>query len=105
MACVDSLSTTYQFSSWTPEFGKLSQVNIARMKKIRKGMIAFMQSNRSKVTKRPFEKRPFNKSALAELSVAHTRPNITMIHGFFNSAAAEAGLGFGVSGNPQNYNI
>lgn len=105
---VDQLSTTYQFSNWTPEFGKLSQINIARMKKIRKGVLAFMQSNRAKITKQPFAKRPFNKSELAQLSSmqgTEARPNITMIHGFFNTVAAQVGSGFGVSGNPQSYNI
>ena len=105
---VDQISTTYSFSSWTPEFGKLSQVNIARMKKIRKGALALVQSNRSKITRQPFPKRPFNKSSMAQLSQGQgttARPNITMIHGFFNNVVAEATGQSGLTGDPQSYNI
>ena len=105
---VDQLTTTYEFSSWTPEYGKLSQVNIARMKKIRRGALALMQSNRAKITKQSFPKRPFNKSEMAQLSLAQgtaARPNITMIHSFFNTAAAQAGGLINLQGNPQNFDI
>jgi hypothetical protein len=107
---VDQVSTTYSFSSWTPEFGKLSQVNIARMKKIRKGALALVQSNRAKVTKQPFSKRPFNKSSMAQLSAAQgttARPNITMIHGFFDDVVAQATgrNGFSQEANPQEYEM
>jgi hypothetical protein len=105
---VDQTSTTYTFSSWTPEFGKLSQVNIARMKKIRKGALALVQSNRAKVTKQQFPKRPFNKSSMAQLSAAQgttARPNITMIHGFFSDVVGQATGQSGLSGDPQSYNI
>lgn len=106
---VDQVSTTYNFSSWTPEYGKLSQVNIARMKKIRRGVLAFMQSNRAKITKQPFPKRPFNKSELATLSQAQgtaARPNITMMHSFFNTVAAQAtGGNINRGANPNQWNL
>ena len=84
---VDQTSTTYTFSSWTPEFGKLSQNNINRIKQIRKGQLAFAQNKRSQITRKALPQVRFEKTDLSILSQQYTRPSPSMIHGFFNQIA------------------
>lgn len=53
---VDGYKTNYKFSTWTPDFGKLSKYNADRLSRINKASIALAKTERSKVNKRPFPK-------------------------------------------------
>ena len=57
----DGVKTTYKFNTWTPNFGKLARYNIDRLQRVNKAMIAYLQRNRQRVTKRPFPVIPFEK--------------------------------------------
>ena len=46
--------TTYQFNTWTPQFGKLAKYNIDRISRINKASLELLKRERDKVTKRPF---------------------------------------------------
>jgi hypothetical protein len=59
---VDGYKTNYKFSTWTPDFGKLSKYNADRLSRINKASIAMAKSERSKVNKRPFPKMKFEKT-------------------------------------------
>ena len=59
---VDGYKTNYKFSTWTPDFGKLSKYNADRLSRINKASIALAKSERSKVNKRPFPKTKFEKT-------------------------------------------
>jgi len=98
-------TTTYKLNTWTPQFGKMQKINIERMQKINKGIVALMQSNRQKITKRPLPKFPFHPS---KFDFSGARQNIApqFFHSWFNNVAAGAigggGGGGGVGGTGQN---
>lgn len=88
---VDSTSTSYEFQSWTPQFGKLSQNNIERIKRVRKGVIAFAQKNRAQITRRPFPARSFEKSewiSVVNQRQQQMRQSATMMHSFYSAIAS-----------------
>ena len=49
----DGVKTIYKFNNWTPTFGKLARYNVDRLQRINKAMIAYLQRNRQRITKRP----------------------------------------------------
>jgi hypothetical protein len=59
---VDGCKTSYKFSTWTPNFGKLAKYNADRLGKVNKAGIALAKSERGKVNKRPFPKMKFEKT-------------------------------------------
>jgi len=59
---VDGCKTSYKFSTWTPNFGKLAKYNADRLAKVNKASIAFMKESRARVKKRPFPKIKFEKT-------------------------------------------
>lgn len=77
------ITTTYQFQSWTPKFGALSQTNIERIKNVRKGLLAFAQNKRSQITRKPLPQLRFEKSDLASLSEQFKRSSPSMMGSVF----------------------
>jgi len=59
---VDGYKTSYKFSTWTPNFGKLAKYNADRLSRINKAGIALAKSERAKVKQRPFPKFKFEKT-------------------------------------------
>tara|TARA_R110000824_G_scaffold150748_3_gene321473 strand:+ start:1094 stop:3349 length:2256 start_codon:yes stop_codon:yes gene_type:complete len=59
---VDGYKTNYKFSTWTPNFGKLSKYNADRLSRVNKAGIALAKSERGKTNKRPFPKMKFEKT-------------------------------------------
>ena len=64
--------TTYQFNTWTPQFGKLAKYNIDRISRINKASLELLKRERDKVTKRPFLSITQN-SRMEELSKRQNR--------------------------------
>lgn len=81
---VDGTKTTYKFSSWSPQFGRMAKTNIDRIAKIRKGSLALAQRNRSKIQKKPLPKINFEKSDIGELAEKFKRPSVNMFHSYIN---------------------
>lgn len=81
---VDGTKTTYKFSSWSPQFGRMAKTNIDRIAKIRKGSLALAQRNRSKIQKKPLPKINFEKSDIGELTEKFKRPSVNMFHSYIN---------------------
>lgn len=82
---VDSVTTTYKFNSWTPNFGRATRAEVDRIKTARKGVLALAQRNRSFITKRPLPAIKFEKSEFGELAQKHTEPSVNMMHSFINN--------------------
>ena len=76
----DGVKTTYKFNTWTPNFGKMAKYNIDRISRINKASLAFMQTERGKVQKKPFPKQKFEKSDPKDLASRLTtnRPSSAM---------------------------
>ena len=66
------VKTTYKFNTWTPNFGKMAKYNIDRISRINKATLAFMQTERGKVQKKPFPKLKFEKSDPKDLAARLT---------------------------------
>ena len=66
------VKTTYKFNTWTPNFGKMAKYNIDRISRINKATLAFMQTERGKVQKKPFPKLIFEKSDPKDLAARLT---------------------------------
>ena len=81
---MDGAKTTYKFSSWSPQFGRMAKTNIDRIAKIRKGSLALAQRNRSKIQKKPLPKINFEKSDIGELAEKFKRPSVNMFHSYIN---------------------
>lgn len=69
------VTTSYQFNTWTPNFGTMTRYNIARIQDIYKRTFDFGKKNRDEVEKRPFPKLKFEKTDLSDLSERFSRSN------------------------------
>jgi hypothetical protein len=56
------ITTSYKFSTWTPNFGKMAKFNIDRIATINKNNFDDAKRARDKIEKRPFPKIKFEKT-------------------------------------------
>ena len=69
------VKTTYQFNTWTPNFGTMTKYNIARIQDINKRTFDAAKKSRDEIEKRPFPKSKFQKSDISDLADRFSRPN------------------------------
>lgn len=65
---IDGFSTTYQFNTWTPNFGKLTKYNSDRVSRIFKATLEAIRRFSDKNPKRPFKPIPFPKTDSKEVA-------------------------------------
>ena len=95
---LDGLKTTYKFSTWTPNFGKLAKYNIDRISRINKASLAYMQQARSEAHNRPLPKIKFEKTDFKALADRHMRH---MANGWLGGRIKKSGGGI-IAGGKQN---
>lgn len=84
------VTTSYQFNTWTPNFGKLTKYNSDRISRIYKATIAALQRIRQDNPKRAFKPRKFEKTDFKDLAARQS----------MNRTSAGFSL-FGLFGNPH----
>jgi hypothetical protein len=62
------VKTTYQFNTWTPQFGKIAKYNIDRIQKVNNNKFSFLKKKRDEIEQRPFPKIRFEKTDFSELT-------------------------------------
>ena len=78
------VKTTYQFNTWTPNFGTMTKYNIARIQDINKRTFDAAKKSRDEIEKRPFPKSKFQKSDISDLADRFSRPNGNALQMGFN---------------------
>ena len=61
------IKTTYQFNTWTPNFGTMTRYNIARIQDINKNTFDAGKKNRDEIEKRPLPNLKFEQTDFSEL--------------------------------------
>jgi hypothetical protein len=82
------ITTSYEFNTWTPNFGKLSKYNADRVSRIFKATIAALKRYKEKNPKRPFKPIPFKKpdsDKQARLKENRTSAGFPLLNRFTNS--------------------
>lgn len=78
------VTTSYQFNTWTPNFGKLTKYNADRISRIYKATIAALQRVRADNPKRAFKPRKFEKTDFKELSARQSANRTSAGFSLFN---------------------